>query len=167
MSEQSTRDRQIHSAMELIMRMCRAHHRIVERYISELGIHRSQHRMLMDLARTGRTPAQKELAQNMDITPASAANMLKRLESGGYITRSVQRTDGRCNEVEITGQGHQVVEKSRQIFCEIDRRMFIGLTEEEIEALRGCMEKIHVNLRAMEEEMGCPEKIEKKEVSKP
>ena len=68
---------------ELLIRIGRTHKRVVERQIGELGIHGGQHHMLMLLSKLGKCPEQSELARRMDISPASAATMLKRLEGGG------------------------------------------------------------------------------------
>lgn len=153
MSEQKDAARP-RSPVELILRVSRTHKRIVDRRIAELGIHGGQHHMLMMLSHMGQMPAQNELARRMDISPASAANMLKRLESGGYIARSVRMTDGRCNEVMITEKGNRVVEQSKRIFEDVDRRMFESFDQGELEQLRAALERVHGNLRAMEDEMG-------------
>ena len=142
------------SSLELILRVSRTHKRVVERQISELGIHGGQHHLLMMLSRMGQFTAQNELARQMDISPASVANMLKRLESGGYIQRRAHSSDGRCNEVKITEQGNRVVEQSVRIFEDVDRRMFEGIDEEDRSALRAALGKVLGNLRKMEEEIG-------------
>ena len=94
--EKKAGERRQPSPMELILRVSRTHKRLVDRRIAELGIHGGQHHMLMMLSRLGQMPAQNELARRMDISPASAANMLKRLETGGYIRRWAGSSDGRC-----------------------------------------------------------------------
>ncbi len=163
--ERQPRERRV---MDHLMRMHRAHHRVIERMVSGLGVHGGQHRILMMLSRHEKMPTQKEIACRMDITAASVANMLKRLESGGYIARSAGCADGRCNEVEITEQGRRIVEDSCRIFETIDRQMFEGFSNEEIETLKGYLERIHSNLHAMEEEPDrCECLQEEKEVLKP
>jgi DNA-binding MarR family transcriptional regulator len=144
----------IHAVMDMIMRMNRAHHRVVERSLSQMDMHGGQHRLLMSLSRCEHMPTQKELAQRMDISPVTVANMLKKLEKGGYIARRVLDADGRCNEVEITERGHEVIERTRLMFSDIDQGMFEGFDDDEIERLRENMVRVNANLRAMEEEDG-------------
>ena len=141
----------IRRTVDLLHRVNRAHRRMIERRFQDLGIHGGQHRLLMELSWRGPAPAQKELARCMDVTPASVANMLKRLESGGYIERSVRTGDERCNEVHITPRGQQVVEASRQIFQCIDGRMLAGFSDGDIAALQGYFERILDNLRPAED----------------
>ena len=143
------------TSLQLLIRAARTHKRVVERQISELGIHGGQHHMLMMLSFLGQIPAQNELARRMDISPASAANMLKRLESGGYIERRARSSDGRCNEVSITEKGQRVVEQSVHIFEGVDRRMFEDIDPQERARLHASLEKVLGNLRKIEEEIGC------------
>ncbi len=136
-------------AIHLMIRVMRRHHACVERRIGDLGIHHSQHRMLMHLARCTQIPSQKELAEAMSISPAAVATSLKRLEKEGYITRAVQGEDNRRNEIRITEKGLSKVVESREIFESIDRAMFDGFSPEEFETLMGMMEHIDRNLDAV------------------
>ena len=153
MEKQNDGEQPVRPAVDMILRVSRTHKRIVERRIAALGIHGGQHHMLMMLSRLGQIPAQNELARRMDISPASAAGMLKRLESGGYIARSTRSSDGRCNEVSITEKGGEVIAHSIRIFEDINERMFAGVSAEERAQLRAVLGKIHENLRSMEEEL--------------
>ena len=143
------------TSLELLIRVGRTHKRVVDRQISELGIHGSQHHVLMALSQLGQFPTQSELARRMDVSPASAATMLKRLEGGGYIERRAHSSDGRCNEVRITEKGNQVIDQSVRIFENVDRRMYEGIGEDERAQLRASLGKLLENLRGIEEEIGC------------
>ncbi|MBO4297948.1 MAG: MarR family transcriptional regulator [Clostridia bacterium] len=142
------------TSLELLIRVGRTHKRVVERQISELGIHGSQHHVLMALSHLGQFPTQNELARRMDVSPASAATMLKRLEGGGYIERRARSSDGRCNEVILTEKGNRVIDQSVRIFESVDRRMYEGIGDDERAQLRASLGKLLDNLRGIEEEMG-------------
>ena len=73
------------------------HRRSIEKWATDAGMHRSQHRMLMYLNKCENTPAQKDLANHFDISPAAVAVTLKKLESDGYIERvkCQERSDSR------------------------------------------------------------------------
>ena len=152
MSDEGVGFAEIRATLDILHRINRSHWRLIERQFQALGIHGGQHRLLMMLSRRGPAPAQNELAKCMDVTPASVANMLKRLEGGGYIERSARSGDERCNEVHITEKGQAVVEASKQIFEAIDARMLAGFSDDDIEALKGYFERILDNLRAAEDE---------------
>ena len=138
----------------MLHRMNRAHRRLVERRFQQsgIGIHGGQHRLLMTLDILGPAPAQTELARHMDISPASVACMLKKLESDGYIERRICTGDERRNEVSITPKGLAEVEASKQIFSAVDDTMLRGFSEDELQALSGYFERITENIRLAEEE---------------
>ncbi|MBR5123510.1 MAG: MarR family transcriptional regulator [Clostridia bacterium] len=136
-------------AIWLFMRVMRRHHACVERRIGDLGIHHSQHRMLMQLARPNQSPpSQKELAEIMGISPAAVTATLKKLEREGYISRSMTDEDNRKNEIRITEKGLSKVADSRAVFEATDRAMFEGFTPEEMETFISFMERLDRNLDA-------------------
>lgn len=131
-----------------LMRIMRRHRGCVERRISVLGIHHSQHHMLMNLARCNPIPSQKELAAAMGISPAAVTATLKRLEKDGYITRTITDEDNRRNEIRITDKGLEKVEESHTIFDSVDRAMFSDFSEEELAAFCAFLERVDANLDA-------------------
>ena len=136
-------------AIWLFMRVMRRHHACVERRIGDLGIHHSQHRMLMQLARPNQSPpSQKELAEIMGVSPAAVTTTLKRLEKEEYITRSATDEDNRRNEIHITEKGLSKITECHEIFESTDRAMFAGFTEEEMATLISFMERMDRNLDA-------------------
>ncbi len=133
----------------IFLRIMRRHHAHVERRIGDLGLHHSQHRMLMHLARRqGELPSQKELAEALGISPAAVTTTLKRLEKEGYISRAITDEDNRRNEISITEKGLSKVVESREIFESADRAMFEGFSESEMATLLDFMERIDRNLDA-------------------
>ena len=145
MKERTTecpRQAAIRHAIRRYIRVSHLHHSVVEGRVSRLGIHHSQHRMLMHLARYEHIPAQRELAEEMGISPAAVTTTLKRLERDGYIVRTVTSEDNRCNEIRITEEGRRQVEASRDMFDAIDRATFEGMTDEEIATLSHLL-KLH------------------------
>ena len=136
-------------AIGLLIRVMRRHHACVERRIGDLGIHHSQHRMLMTLARQQEhTPSQKELAERLGISAAAVTATLKKLEREGYITRSMTDEDNRRNEIRITDKGIAKLLEGRAIFESSDRTMFEGFTAEEMATFISYMERLNGNLDA-------------------
>ncbi|MDD6683301.1 MAG: MarR family transcriptional regulator [Clostridiales bacterium] len=89
---------------------------------------------------------QKEAADELDVTPASAAASLKRLEKAGLVERKSDDKDARRNCLFITQEGKARMEEHRKIFTALDERMFAGLTEEEIAAFQRTCERMFENL---------------------
>lgn len=136
---------------------CRLHKRIVEREINQLGLHGSQHHLLMHLANY-ETVTQKELASQLKVSPASVAVSIKKLESEGYITKEMDREDNRFNKITITEKGKNMVEKSRQVVVKIDEAAFEGFSEQEVGWLSSMVERIYQNLENIPEGFDLMEK---------
>ena len=141
---------QISSVTETMMRVHRLHRATIDARVKEIGIHRTQHRILMRLARFGSLPSQKELAEHLDITPAAVTGALKKIEQDGYIERTLGH-DTRYNEIRITEKGMALVERTRMMFSETDTVMFDGFSDEELSAYASSLEKILENIRRSNE----------------
>ncbi len=136
-------------AIRTLLRVVRRHHACIERHISDMGIHHSQHRMLLHLSRCEQIPSQKELAEAMGISAAAVATTLKRLEKGGYIARAVTDEDNRRNEIRITDLGRAKVLESREIFDSVDHAVFAGFSDEELSQLAALISRMDGNLDAL------------------
>ena len=133
-------------AIEMMIKTDKMHRCMIDSRAKEIGIHRTQHRILMHLARDGMLPSQKELADRLDITPAAVTVALKKIEQDGYVERTLGQ-DNRYNELRITEKGRELVKSTRQIFCKIDSSMFEGFSDEELDTYISCLEKLQANIR--------------------
>ncbi len=129
----------------------RMQHRIIEARVRSLGIHPSQHFLLMHLSEMGRFPSQAQIAEELDISPASVARTLKQLEAGGYIERCGSDVDGRRNEIAISGKGVEMVQRSREIFGRLEAASYAGFSAEELDALESLLQREMDNLRRLEQ----------------
>lgn len=150
------------NAVRRLIRASRRHHACIERRIGDLGVHHSQHRMLMHLARCTETPSQKEIAEVMGVSPAAVATTLKRLEREGYISRNVTDGDNRRHEIRITEKGLSKVVESREIFESVDRALFEGFSDEELETFVSMLARVDANLDAV----GAPAEVCRKPAGK-
>lgn len=128
------------------------HRRIMQNYLDETGVYQSQHRLLMEIARNPNA-SQKDIARSMDVSAATIAVSLKKLERGGYIKREADEGDNRLNKITITEKGNRVVEQSRKIFESAEGKVLEGFTDEEKSALMVLVQKLNNNLERMEEEV--------------
>ena len=113
--------------------------------MSDSGLHPGQPRLLQFIwDHPGCT--QKEAADELDVTPASAAASLKRLEKAGFVLRRPDEKDTRRNQLFITDRGISQMEENKRQFALLDERMFQGMDEKEVEAFRRACEKMFDNL---------------------
>ena len=141
--------REANRRMGSVMRL---HHRLCERHLAKLPIHRAQHILLMRLAEEGALPSQRELADQMEISPAAVAVALKKLEAEGYIDRRTSQSDCRFNAISITEEGRRIVLESHRVFEALDERMYEGVSPEELFRFRETLDKIYKNLSTVREE---------------
>ena len=113
--------------------------------MADSGLHPGQPRLL-EYIRCHPGCTQKEAADELDVTPASAAASLKRLEKAGYVTRTPDEKDARRNRLYITAAGQERMDENCRQFAALDAKMFAGMEEGEIEAFRRACEKMFDNL---------------------
>ena len=119
----------------------------LSKHFKKLGLHESQHRMLMYIDRfSDAPPTQIQIANFFDISAAAVAVTIRKLEKGGYITRTACENDMRYNRVFITEKGKEVVKKSNEIFDKCEEITYRGMSEEDIATLRGYLDKIYENV---------------------
>lgn len=124
----------------------RLHKIVLERQLNKTGVYRGQHQLLMYIA-DNPNASQKEIARLNQISAATVAVSLKKLELGGYIRRAVDASDNRCNQICLTEKGESVVKKSVSIFLNIQKKMYEGFTQEELDNLQQYLCRIQDNLK--------------------
>ena len=136
--------------LQMFITTDKMHRALFERKIGSIGVHRSQHRVLMFLAKNRDTAlSQKDIAEEFKISPAAVAVTLKRLEAEGYITRNVYKDDNRVNNVHITDKAMTIVNQTMEYASELERQIFRDFSPEELASFGECLEKMQ---RAMQDE---------------
>ena len=148
-TDQKRADREKNMAKMMIL-TDRLHRKECEKRFASLNIHRSQHMMLMTLARLGDGISQKDLAREMHISTAAVAKSLKKLESDKMISRNTSTDDARQNELTITERGKAIVEESHRIMQSIDTDAASALSDEELDTFCTLIEKIYATLAKMQ-----------------
>ncbi len=121
---------------------------MVEEQVSRLGIHCSQHNMLMLIAHN-KNICQKEIAQKLEISSAAVAVTLNKLEAAELIVRNPSFDDARMNYITITDKGNEILKATKEMFRTIDEKSFEGITDEEMETMDRLLEKMTENLKAI------------------
>ena len=136
----------IAKAIDMMIITDRMHRHLIDFQAGKIGIHRTQHRILMHIARNNKLGSQKSIAEHMGVSSAAITGALKKLEQDGYIERK-HGADGRFNEVAITEKGKRIVEETKQLFFAADTSLFDGFTEDELESYMKNLSKIQENIR--------------------
>ncbi len=90
--------------------------------------------------------SQSELAKKMETSAASVGVSLKKIEMKGFITRKHNESDSRANKISLTSKGESAVENLHKLFQGLDKKLFDGFSESELDTLDELMNKLHDNL---------------------
>lgn len=134
--------------MHTYMGINRLHRMVLERELNKTGVYRSQHQLLMYISANPNV-SQKDIARMHQVSAATVAVSLKKLENGGYIKREVDQEDNRFNQICITEKGKAVVEGSIAFFQKLEAQMYEGFGPEELLQLQGFLDRIYQNLNRL------------------
>ena len=130
----------------LMLHTNRMHRLLIDEKVKNSGFKRTSLITLLILSKENKIDSQKLIADKLDITPAAVTGILKKLESDGYITRSLGN-DNRFNEIEITELGRKTVEVYKEMFNSTDMSLFEGFSPEELDVYINCLVKLSNNLK--------------------
>ncbi len=82
----------------LLFLVSRAHNNQASQVFEQLGLHRGQPPVLFEIGRQDGI-TQSELAEKMEVTPATITNMLRRMQTSGFIVRARDPADTRVSRV--------------------------------------------------------------------
>ncbi|MFK7805094.1 MAG: MarR family winged helix-turn-helix transcriptional regulator [Anaerolineae bacterium] len=133
----------------LFFRVGKTHRKIASRLLEQHCFHRGQTPLIFALSHEdGRSSS--ELAELLEVTPATISNMVKRMEKAGFVQRKGDPTDERVKRVWLTEQGQGKVQDLHDVMMHLQQISFGNFTAEEKEQFTHLMEKILANM-----EEGC------------
>jgi DNA-binding MarR family transcriptional regulator len=121
--------------------------RAFDRRATTLGVTRAQWKVLFRLSRMPGL-RQIELADLLDVEPITLSRIVDRLEEAGLVARVADPTDRRVWRLELTAKAQPLIAKLRTLAEELMHEAFAGLTNEDLELMRGKLAKIRDNLSA-------------------
>lgn len=131
---------------DAFVRVMQQQHKFVEKSMGCVGVHRAQHRVLMTLSKH-KVNSQTELAEILEVSPATVAVSLKKLERDGYVTRNARDMDSRFNRIELTEKGREIARYSMEQFTAVNNVCYKGFTEDEKEELCAYLNRIYSNMK--------------------
>jgi MarR family transcriptional regulator, organic hydroperoxide resistance regulator len=129
----------------LLFLVSKAHHHLASRVFEQMGLNRGQPPVLFELGfHDGNSQA--ELADVLEVTPATMTNMLRRMEGSGLIIRLRDASDSRISRVYLTDAGRIALDKATHLADQMDEITFAGLTTAELATLTDLLGRVHTNL---------------------
>jgi MarR family transcriptional regulator for hemolysin len=96
-----------------------------------------------------RRPAnQRELAEMVGVTEATLTHHLNAMDSDGLITRHRSTTNRRVHVVELTKLGEETFHRQRAAAMAFDRRLRVGITNDQLAKLGGVLDRLVQNVGA-------------------
>lgn len=139
-----------------LFRFMRTHRNTMHRYFQSIGMFNGHPHMLIHLRRhPGLT--QRQLAETMNISPASVTISIKRLEAAGLVRREKQ---GRQMHLYLTPEGEAMDAACARGRDFMIAHLYQGMTEEEQATLYALLGKMTDNLHRTCAAMDTPTKEE-------
>ncbi len=117
-----------------------------DRSLDKFGLYRGQAGLLMMLSdREGLTHS--EIAEKLEISPAAATKVIKRLETLNYLQRRADPSDERVSRVFLKEEGWAVIHQIKSVFHQNNLILRSALSAEEQALMINLLKKIHSNLQ--------------------
>ena len=91
---------------------------------------------------------QAEVADEMQVSPASVAQSIKRMEASGFLKRGACPDNLRANSLHITDAGVDAAKNCRLVFDELEKVMLKGFTDDEKSEFSALLLKLIGNLES-------------------
>ena len=116
-----------------------------DRRVGNVGVTRSQWMMIVVAARQpGAT--QRQIADILDMSEASAGRLIDRLCADGMIERKPRDDDRRAHSVSITDKAKPILEQIGEIARDSAGRVFSNFSDEELSQFSTLLDKLYDNL---------------------
>ena len=131
----------------LIGQVCRLHHQRAHELLEGLGLYRGQPPLLRALHHEeGLT--QSELAEHLQVTPATITKMIQRLEKSGFVQRMADETDQRVSRVYLTAAGRAIQIQMASALQKLETETLRGFGAQERDLLHKSLIRVRENLHA-------------------
>lgn len=124
----------------------RLHHRYHHTIFESFNLHRGQAPLLNKLAETDGI-SQKELANRMNISPATLTRMVQNMEKNGLVKRHTDLHDQRITIISLTTKGIEVRAQIKEKMGVIDEKIFKNFSTNEKDNLKDMLLRIQTQLK--------------------
>ncbi|MCX4982984.1 MarR family winged helix-turn-helix transcriptional regulator [Streptomyces sp. NBC_00572] len=124
--------------------------RVREQSLVDFDLERHEFDTLHKIAGRGGSAAPSELAQDLDLAPASVSGRLEALEKRGFVRRTQSTTDRRRVVVELTAAGRETWLGAMDVLGHEEYRLLGVLTPEERDLLNDMLRRVMVEAESAE-----------------
>jgi DNA-binding MarR family transcriptional regulator len=131
----------------LLLRVVRLHRGLMRHRMEELGLHRGQPPVMFALQKRDGIP-NSELAEFLEITPATLTNKVKRMEKSGLVIRRRDPEDERVSRIYMTDKGRGIMDELHKLVMEMEDILLAGFSEAETAELKSQILRVVKNIEA-------------------
>ncbi len=131
----------------LLLRLGRAHRYLIRNEMQAFGLFRGQPPVLFALNKKDGM-SNSEMAEFLEITPATLTNKVKRMEKANLVIRKRDPEDERVSRIFLTEKGKGLINELHQSMQEIEEILLKGFSGSEEQRLKGDLLKIIENIEA-------------------
>ncbi|MFH5186854.1 MarR family winged helix-turn-helix transcriptional regulator [Paenibacillus sp. TAB 01] len=95
--------------------------------------------------------SQKEIAQHLQLTPATVTVMLKRMEKTGHIERRADARDQRISRAYLTAKGRAALDEVKEAMDYLEIQCFQNISLEEKQLMRRLLLRMYDNMKDLEQ----------------
>lgn len=122
-------------------------HRLSMQSVSaRTGLYYGQQPILENLIKNGGCLNQKQIAENIHVSPPGVTAAIKRMQKAGLVVKTGSQTDMRVSLIEVTEKGRQLQQSFKSELRDYDEKMFIGFSEEDCAAFTEYLNRVIRNL---------------------
>lgn len=139
--------------MTMIMRLARLQFQYMHAQLERLDLYPGQPQLLLAL-RDRENVSQKELAQAMEVTPATLTVMLRRMDAKHLVNRTSDPQDLRVTRLSLTPAGREKVREIETIITQANDTLDDLFLPEELDRVCVMMRRVCAQLGLMTQDRG-------------
>lgn len=127
-------------------------HRVLNSLLSGLDLSLAQHEVLVTIRRhDGLT--QNELSDRLLVVKSNVSALIKKLESRGLVRRVIDPADSRNKRLSLTGEGHELVERSFELQNRVVEAMTSVFSDDDLARIGAVMGRVSDALDTLEADL--------------
>jgi DNA-binding MarR family transcriptional regulator len=129
------------SVSYLLSKLTVAHRNLLEKTVTEIGLHSGQVFVLLELWKKD-GQRQVDLAEKLNVAPPTVNKILGGMLETELVTRELTEGDARSTRIFLTSKGRDVRVKLEEKWIEVEEQTVMGLTETEALILKQLLSKL-------------------------
>ena len=114
-----------------------------------------QLRILGYLTHKGGCAVQKDIEQSFRLSRPAVSQILDHMVENGLVTREISKGDRRSRLVTLTDEGKHLSKSTYEKICNLEKKFFSVLSEEEKKVLVNSLDKIYKALEEYSDKTSC------------